>query len=234
MECEALCQIDIPSSIEIISGFHRCYFLTKVLFAPNCRLGNIQGFCDCKELRFIKIPNSVEMISGFKSCNLLSDVVFEIDSRLMITQGFSDCGAIRRFEISPLVEEIRRTAFASCTSFNDVMFATQGRLHVMNGFSGCGELLRVIIAVSLGKISRFNAGRKLGELIFLNGSRICTISGFLRNHLGLIGLPFPAPLLSVPCNTFIVYENDDHLKGSCRKVNLNAPDAAMVTQLMGI
>jgi hypothetical protein len=52
--------------------------------------------------------------------------------------------------------------------------------------------------------------------------------------LGLIGLPFAAPLLRVPYNTFIVYENEAHLKGSLWKVNLNAAGAAVVTQLMGI
>jgi hypothetical protein len=67
------------------------------------------------------------------------------------------------------------------------MFANEGRLQVVNGFSRCGELIRVIIPVFVEKISGFNACRKLRELIFLNGSRICTVSGFFRNHLGLIG-----------------------------------------------
>jgi hypothetical protein len=52
--------------------------------------------------------------------------------------------------------------------------------------------------------------------------------------LGLIGFPFPAPSLRVRYNTFIVYENEDHLKGSRWKVNLNGPGAAVVIQLMGI
>jgi hypothetical protein len=126
------------------------------------------------------------MISGFKSCNLLSDVVFEINGRLMIIQGFSDCGVIRRLEIPPSVEEVHRTAFTSCTSVNEVMFANEGRLQVMNGFSGCVELIRVIIPVFVEEISRFNGYRKLRELVFLNGSKICKISEFFRNHLGLL------------------------------------------------
>jgi hypothetical protein len=64
-------RIDIPSSVEIIypDGFTSCSSLREAIFASDCHVKEIGGFCSCTSLCRIAIPSSVEIISryGFSS-----------------------------------------------------------------------------------------------------------------------------------------------------------------------
>jgi hypothetical protein len=62
--CKSLCELEIPSSVEIMRGFNTCLELQKITFLPNSRLRVIMGFRNCL-IRSMEIPASVETIGDF-------------------------------------------------------------------------------------------------------------------------------------------------------------------------
>jgi hypothetical protein len=89
--CTSLCQIEIPSSIEVIwnFGFSGCRSLNEVIFSSGSHLREISGFRQCTSLCRIEIPSSVEKIGcyGFFECNSLRVIIIGAGYRMIRNEG---------------------------------------------------------------------------------------------------------------------------------------------------
>jgi hypothetical protein len=114
--CESLRRIEIPASVEILSGFHSCDSLTELIFENKneSRIREMSDFDECKSLSEIEIPASAEILRGFDKCSELKKIMFLPNSFLRVIWGFCNC-LIRSIEL-PASVEILKGFHASCLS----------------------------------------------------------------------------------------------------------------------
>ena len=168
-DCEALVSVDIPETVDYISGgafadcaeletvkmpsrleyigqyaFAGCKELASIHIPEGIERIEMYTFTNCERLTSIRIPNSVEIVGycSFYQCKNLASV--EMPSVIGVLYGaFGVCENLKEIKM-PAMQDISRYAFGGCTSLQSVELPST--LVIMDGysFSNCTSLHSVI------------------------------------------------------------------------------------------
>jgi hypothetical protein len=121
--CPGLLRIEIPASVELISGFNQVTWqfgtaatsrLAEIHFSQDAHLREINGFHGNDKMEMIVAPRSLEMMDVFGSStipssdvtSILKAVIFPRDSHLRKIEGLRDCSLLAGFGVITSIDEI--------------------------------------------------------------------------------------------------------------------------------
>jgi hypothetical protein len=168
--CPLLCNINFPSTIEVIEdeAFRGCG-LTSLAFSEGLRVIGSESFLRCENLKSVRIPSTVDIVGwaafcqclsltsvslskglksiggeAFASCEELPNITIPCTVKSIGVSAFEGCLSLRSVELSHGITYLGRGAFHDCQLLSSIVLPTNDELTartVMEGFTNCRRLL---------------------------------------------------------------------------------------------
>lgn len=205
--CSGLKNVNIPSSVEEISGFYNCTGLEKVVFTSDSKISRISGFQYCGKLKQIDMkyeqPVTIDVSSvaskvqyffdGVTISDILevkseSDLVKVNDTYKKII--FDDSLVLEKLEmteefrnleyvyIGKGIKSLGENNFCNCESLKDVQISEESELEELAGFNHNPSLVSINVPSSVKIISGLNFCKSLAKVSIDESCEFECIKGF--------------------------------------------------------
>lgn len=142
--CTRLTAIEIPDTVQYLSGFNGCTGLKTVTIPDSVIALGENAFAGCTRLVAISIPDSVNHISNgvFSGCTSLTSIRVPDGVTEIGNSAFSRCTALTSIRLPDGISKIGVQAFYEDTALEYVIFGfNPGYIYVNDwAFTGCTKL----------------------------------------------------------------------------------------------
>ena len=157
--CSSLSEIDLPSTLKMISGtgaFRGATALTSIEFPKDVAFGDtiVGVFQDCTSLTSVSLPASVTKIPSymFDGCTSLTSVTALSEIESIGDGAFQNCSSLTGIDFPGTLKSIGSSAFQGCASLMSVPDLSKVTKMGSAAFRECGNLQASVDLSSLQAI----------------------------------------------------------------------------------
>ena len=124
-ECENLCSVELPDTIEMIgfSTFNMCSSLVQINMPKQLKYIGPVGFLGCVSMESLEFPETIKGLGyySFYCCNKLEEIYIPSCLKDLSTGSFIGCSSLKKVYIANGVKEIGEAAFGACDALTTVI-----------------------------------------------------------------------------------------------------------------